>query len=99
MTPDHERLDHERLDHERLDHLVLLAADVDAFVAAIASGPASAEIGGCPGWTLVDLGTHLGVIHRWARAAILTCAPPRLDPASDPAPTEPTALSQWVRAG
>lgn len=82
-----------------LDHLDLLATDCDAFVSAIAAGPAEAPIAGCPGWTLTDLGAHLGGVQRWARAAILTSAVPHLDPADDPVPSEPAALAAWVRAG
>ena len=82
-----------------LDHLALLADDLDAFVAAVANGPATAEIAGCPGWTLADLGVHLGSVHRWAREAILTGAMPQLDSAADPAPTDLAGISAWVRAG
>ena len=81
-----------------LDFLSLLSDDVDRFVAAIASGPADAPIAGCPGWTLVDLGVHLGVVHRWARGAIVSGAVPQPDP-SDPAPTDQAAVAEWVRAG
>lgn len=83
-----------------LDHLALLADDLDAFVAALESGPATAEIAGCPGWTLADLGVHLGSVHRWARHAILHGAPPQPDDiAADPAPAELADIAGWVRAG
>ena len=82
-----------------LDYLSLFAADAEAFSAAIETGPPEAEIAGCPGWTLPELGTHLGVIHRWARAAILTGAVPQMDPASDPAPDDLAGIAGWVRAG
>jgi len=81
-----------------LDFLSLLAADVDRFVAAIEHGPAEAPIAGCPGWTLVDLGVHLGSVHRWARGAIITGAVPQQDP-SDQVPSEHAAVAQWVRDG
>lgn len=82
-----------------LDYLTLLADDIEAFATAVAGGPPDAPIGGCPGWTMLDLGEHLGAVHRWAHAAIVTSAMPQLDPASDPAPREPAALADWVRAG
>lgn len=83
-----------------LDHLALLADDLDAFVAALATGPATAEIAGCPGWTLAELGVHLGSVHRWARHAILHGAPPQPDDiAADPAPAELPEITAWVRAG
>lgn len=82
-----------------LDYLSLLATDAEAFAAAIETGPVEAEIAGCPGWTLPELGTHLGFIHRWARTAILTGAVPQIDPASDPAPDDLVGIAGWVRAG
>ena len=82
-----------------LDYLSLLAADVEAFALALEAGSPDAEIAGCPGWTLPALGTHLGVVHRWARAAIVTGGAPQLDPASDPAPTDLVGIAGWVRDG
>jgi uncharacterized protein (TIGR03083 family) len=82
-----------------LDHLALLADDLAAFVDAVATGPATAEIAGCPGWTLPDLGVHLGSVHRWAREAIVTGALPQIDPSSDPAPTDLATIAAWVRIG
>ncbi len=71
-----------------VDHLSLLAADIEAFAVALERGSPKAKISGCPGWTLSALGTHLGGVHRWALAAIVTGAVPQLDPASDPAPSD-----------
>jgi len=82
-----------------LDHLLLLTNDIEAFAAAVVAGPPDAPIAGCAGWTLLDLGEHLGGVHRWAHAAIVTSAMPQLDPASDPAPRESQALGAWVRDG
>lgn len=82
-----------------LDYLSLLAVDAEAFAAAVETGPAAAEIAGCPGWTLPELGTHLGSVHRWARAAIITGAMPQLDPAGDPSPDDLQGIADWVRDG
>ncbi len=82
-----------------LDYLSLLAADVEAFAVALETGSPEAEVAGCPGWTLPLLGTHLGGVHRWARAAIISGAAPRLDPASDPAPRDLEGIAVWVRDG
>ena len=82
-----------------LDYLSLLAVDIEAFASALETGSPDAEIAGCPGWLLPQLGTHLGVVHRWARAAILTGAVPQLDPASDPAPADLLGIAEWVRDG
>jgi uncharacterized protein (TIGR03083 family) len=82
-----------------LDHLALLRRDLDEFIATIVQGRADAPIAGCPGWTLVDLGVHLGGVHRWVLGALATGAPPVPDPA-DAAPTSgPDDLAAWLRAG
>jgi len=82
-----------------LDYLSLLATDIGAFAAALEAGAPEAEIAGCPGWTLPALGAHLGGVHRWARAAIITGAVPQLDPATDPAPNDLAGIAAWVRDG
>lgn len=82
-----------------LDYLSLLAADIGAFAIALETGEPEAEIAGCPGWTLPALGAHLGGVHRWARAAIITGAVPQLDPAADPAPRDLAGIAAWIRDG
>ena len=82
-----------------LDYLSLLAADIEAFAIALEAGSPEMEVAGCPGWTLPSLGTHLGGVHRWARAAIITGAVPQLDPANDPAPSDLADIADWVRDG
>lgn len=82
-----------------LDHLSHLRRDADALADAVAGGDPDAPIAGCPGWTLIDLAAHLGRVHRWARAAIVTGGPPEIDHTADPAPTEPAAMAQWLRDG
>ncbi len=37
---------------------------------ALLDGDATLPVDGCPGWTLRDLGAHLGNIHRWAAAQV-----------------------------
>jgi uncharacterized protein (TIGR03083 family) len=82
-----------------LDHLSLLAADIDAFAAAVEHGPLDAPIAGCPGWDLAGLAAHLGGVHRWATLALVTAAVPQVDPASDPVPGDAAALGEWIRRG
>jgi uncharacterized protein (TIGR03083 family) len=82
-----------------LDHLTLLRADLDDFAMAVELGPSGAPIVGCPGWTLTDLGVHLGQVHRWVLGALRTGAPPTPDP-DDAAPaTDRSELAAWLRAG
>jgi len=80
-----------------LDHLALLSDDLDHFATAIEHGPADAPIAWCPGWTLADLGEHLGEVHRWVLGALAVGAPP--PPHDDPAPSGSEAMAEWLRSG
>lgn len=65
---------------------------------ALRRGPLDAPVTSCPGWSLADLARHLGFVHRWARIAALTAAPP--DPSSiEGPPDEDAALADWIDAG
>jgi uncharacterized protein (TIGR03083 family) len=75
----------------------LLSDDLDRFATAVEHGPSDASVAGCPGWTLIDLGEHLGEVHRWVLGALEVGGPP---PAHhDPAPSGSLALAEWLRAG
>jgi uncharacterized protein (TIGR03083 family) len=80
-----------------VDHLL---EDAARFAAAVERGPLDAAVGGCPGWTLADLTSHLGVIHRWARASALTAQRPegrsQFEP---PAGLDAAGLAAWLRTG
>ncbi len=82
-----------------LDHLALLRADLDDFATAIEFGPPDAPIAGCPGWTLTDLGVHLGGVHRWVLGALAAGAPPTPDPADAAPSTGHADLAAWLRNG
>jgi uncharacterized protein (TIGR03083 family) len=41
----------------------------------VAEGDLDAPVPPCPGWTLTDLASHIGGVHRWAAATIRTGAP------------------------
>ncbi|MDO8390117.1 MAG: maleylpyruvate isomerase family mycothiol-dependent enzyme [Actinomycetota bacterium] len=82
-----------------LDHLSHLAANAAALADAVAVGDPAAPIAGCPGWTLHELAVHVGGVHRWARVAAITAAPPVIDPADDPAPADAAGTAQWLRDG
>ncbi len=80
------------------DYLHRLSDDIEAAARALEIGPMSAPIAGCPGWTLLQLGAHLGGVHRWARHAIIHSEPLKGE-SDDQAPDDPTALPDWLRAG
>jgi uncharacterized protein (TIGR03083 family) len=82
-----------------LDHLTLLRTDLGLFADAVEHGPPDAPVAGCPGWTLIDLGEHLGDVHRWVLGALATGGPPA-GPHDEPAPRrDSAALATWVRDG
>jgi uncharacterized protein (TIGR03083 family) len=76
------------------DHLRVLEREGDRFAATIEHGPLDAAVPSCPGWTLADLATHVGAVHRWAAAAVRTGARP-----TSPAPTPSSPLAEWYRDG
>ncbi|WP_020577193.1 maleylpyruvate isomerase family mycothiol-dependent enzyme [Actinopolymorpha alba] len=49
-----------------------LREQADAFRTTVAGGPPSAPVAACPGWTLRDLVDHLGGVHQWATAIVVT---------------------------
>ena len=52
------------------DHLAHLRAD-SAAISDLLHGPGlGRDVPGCPGWTLRDLGLHLGVVQRWATGIV-----------------------------
>lgn len=65
--------------------------------AALRAGPLDAAIAACPGWTLADLGRHMGFIHRWARLAASGGEAPDTDRIEPPPPD--AGLADWVEVG
>ncbi len=77
-----------------------LQDSVARFSIAVRTGPLDAPVRGCPGWDLAELTRHLGFVHRWARLAAVTGAPPdttQIDAAPDDA--DATSLAEWFDAG
>jgi uncharacterized protein (TIGR03083 family) len=78
-------------------NLQRLRASATVLVDAIRTGPLDAQVAACPGWDLGDLARHMGFIHRWARHAATTGAPPNLDDIE--APPADSDLADWVAVG
>ncbi len=68
-----------------------LARDQAAFVELLRDADLGANVPDCPGWTLADLGGHLGGVHGWARSAVVAGEPS--EPPEPPA--DPAALADW----
>lgn len=79
------------------DHLARLGRASDAFAARLRTGDLDARVPACPGWSLTDLGRHLGGVHRWARTAVAESRSGQKT--FDDAPVERDQLVDWFRAG
>jgi uncharacterized protein (TIGR03083 family) len=55
-----------------------LDVEVKRFASVMSSLPTGHDISTCPGWTVLDLAEHLGVIHRWAEELVRRRSPSRL---------------------
>lgn len=55
-----------------VDHLSHLAADAARTAHVLRTADPGVAVPGCPDWTLRDLGTHLGQVHRWAAEVVRT---------------------------
>lgn len=64
---------------------VLATADVDAAVAA------------CPGWSVADLVTHIGHVHRWAAVALRESRQPSRDDLVDAPAFDASDAAGWYR--
>jgi uncharacterized protein (TIGR03083 family) len=75
-------------------YLDALEGDVAAMADHLTSGDLSAPVAGCPGWDLGDLGSHLGVTHRWATDALGSQTPP-----AEGSPPPRDELAAWFVDG
>jgi uncharacterized protein (TIGR03083 family) len=55
-----------------------LEGEVARFAEVMSSLPLNEPIATCPGWNVVDLAEHLGVIHRWAEELVRLRSPERI---------------------
>ncbi len=79
------------------DDLARVRADTRAIVDVLATAPA-APIGCYEGWTVVELASHVGQIHRWVTGIVETRATSR--PTSGyPAAPDPAEVPAWLVAG
>jgi uncharacterized protein (TIGR03083 family) len=77
-------------------HLALLRADVTRIAGAVRVGR-DRPVAACPGWTVADLGVHLGIVHRWAAEAVATRATERPTGAKEKygVPADRPDLADW----
>ncbi len=74
--------------------LAVLDREAAAFATLLDYADLTRPVHGCPGWTVQDLGRHLGQTHRWARDAL------RTGPSDEvTGPSNPADLAPWFREG
>lgn len=76
-------------------------AEIAALADAVTDAPdIAADVPSCPGWTLTDLVTHVGSVHRWATSIVASRAAARPPfPEADPAWESADGLAQWLAGG
>jgi uncharacterized protein (TIGR03083 family) len=89
---------------EVLDHAWFCeaaAAEIARVAAAVSdTSDTAADVATCPGWTVADLVTHIGGIHRWVTAIVSSQAPSRLPfPEAVPESSSAQGLAEWLTAG
>ena len=57
------------------EYLPVLRELTGAFAERLRTADPAAKVPDCAGWTLADLGTHLGNVHRWAATVVTTGEP------------------------
>ena len=83
---------------EHVECCDLLAAEVERFADVIDNQPLGVEVPSCPGWSLGDLTTHLGLVHRWAEHLVRARAQERI-PADAMSLGQPVPSATWLRSG
>lgn len=82
------------------EHLTALTASVSRFAADAVSAGLATPVPTCPGWTVLDLVAHQGMVHRWATAVVQGQDPRSVDDAALEAQgREHPDPTQWLRRG
>jgi uncharacterized protein (TIGR03083 family) len=78
-----------------------LEAEVARFVDIVRGGDPATPVPTCPDWSLADLMSHLGGVHRWASHHVAVGARARVSykEIGITPPEEPERLADWVEAG
>ncbi len=73
-----------------MDHMLELGSAMSRFAELVGKAMGDEPVPACPGWTVHDLTTHLGAVHRWAAATVLSGQ--RLQ---EPAPLVTEPIVEW----
>jgi uncharacterized protein (TIGR03083 family) len=74
-----------------------LTIEVGRFANVMSSMAFDEDIPTCPGWTVVDLAEHLGVIHRWAEELVRLRSPERI--VRTPLANRSDVSPEWIESG
>jgi len=77
-----------------LDPVEAYAAAAERFAIAVAWSDLRAQVGSCPGWSVLDLVVHLGNVHAWAATVVETGAKAHQQD-DRPRSTKGRAVSSW----
>lgn len=83
---------------ENSEFIEILRREGELFAAAVERGAPDAPVAACPGWSLRDLVTHLGSVHRWATAFVAEGREEPVRPEEAP-PLTDAELAPWLRQG
>jgi uncharacterized protein (TIGR03083 family) len=63
---------------DHLEHCAALEVEITRFSNALGRSEALLPVPTCPGWSVQDLVTHVGQVHRWAEHLVRVRAPVRI---------------------
>ena len=84
------------MDHP--EHCELLAVEIERFAALVETVSPSTPVPSCPGWTVDDVGLHLGTVHRWVEHLVRVRAAARIA-SSEMGLDEGPVDGEWIRLG
>jgi uncharacterized protein (TIGR03083 family) len=79
----------------RETYLESLDRDARSFADLLQGADVTTPVPDCPGWSIADLASHLGGVHRWAHGVVTTGSPGE-EPTG---PTDPAELHAWFTDG
>ncbi len=83
---------------EHVAYCDALTVEVARFSNVMSELSLDQDVATCPGWSVLDLAEHLGVIHRWAEELVRRRSPVRLARASSD-DVRVAVSPEWISAG
>ena len=84
---------------EPSEYLAAITTESEALADAAAVTSFDAPVLSCPGWTMIDLVIHAGLVQRWATEIVATNAQERPPIGDAPKPASSDELADWFREG